>query len=129
MFTQEEKEVIQDAITKISAIPSEDIIVNSFTDKKSKCCVVGHLTRLGSKNPNDYSQDNCTDWTSENDYEGLPIRQLSVRYFENKNGFYESLAGVNNGENSLYKQETPKERSLALLQDMLKTETVEIAEA
>lgn len=131
MFTQVEKDLIQDAIDKINTIPSENIITTKFTDGESKCCVIGHLVRLGSENPENYSRINCVDWYPDT-FDGHPIRKLSERFLKSKLDIFEydcSIASVNNGECELYKQETPKERSLACLEDMLKTETVEVAEA
>jgi hypothetical protein len=129
MFTKEEKELIQDAITKISAIPSENIISQEFSDGTDKCCIVGHLNRLASENPQDYSVDNCSDTVLNQN----PIRHLSLKFL---NGVHThefwvtDLATVNNGTcQSKYPQATPKERSLACLEDMLKAETVEVVEA
>jgi hypothetical protein len=127
MFTQEEKEAIQDAITKINAIPSENIISSDFTNGKDSGCVIGHLNRLSSKNPEDFSNDNCSDsFVFQH-----PIRLLSRKFLnpDNDSPYGVDLAFVNNGELKQYSQETPKERSLACLEDMLKTETVEVAEA
>lgn len=127
MFTQEEKETIQDAITKINAIPSENFITSEFSDGIDKCCVVGHLNRLSSENPENYSIKNCSDSLNNQN----PLRILSIKFLQGvKSGFWVSdLSSVNNGKTKTYKQKTPKERSLACLEDMLKTETVEVAEA
>tara|TARA_R110000782_G_scaffold21110_4_gene56941 strand:- start:14511 stop:14852 length:342 start_codon:yes stop_codon:yes gene_type:complete len=112
MYSLVEKEVIQKAFNQISEIPSENIITSVFSNDIDKCCVIGHLQRLNSENPSDYSSLNCCDFTENR------IRVLSKQFFSDNN--FLSIATVNNGGIKAYPQETPKERSLALLADMLK---------
>ena len=47
----------------LEPIPSEDFITGGFSDEIGKCCAVGHIQRLTSDNPNDYSPINCSDKT------------------------------------------------------------------
>ncbi len=106
----------QEALKLLTNVPSKDFIIDNYTDKIGKCCAIGHLMRLKSKNPNDYSLRNC------NDGHESTIRQLSQTYLNvNKKGFNSSIASVNNSTNiDGYKQKTPKARVIALLKDMVK---------
>jgi hypothetical protein len=116
MFTLEEKEVIQDAFTKLELIPSDEFLNDKrFTNEVDKACVIGHLVRLSSDNPSDYSLENCNDR-----HESIPIRVLSVKFLGGENSHDDSIANYNNEKLGVYQQETSKERSLALLADMLK---------
>jgi hypothetical protein len=104
------------AIELLKDIPEEDFITDRFTDKQGKCCAIGHLQRLTSQNPTNYSQNNCSD-RIEGD-----IRIASNKYLtEAYNLSYESIASVNN-ENTIngYNENTPKQRVLHLLEDMVK---------
>ena len=136
MFTKSERDVIAKSLEQLKAIPTENFLTGIFTNGVDKCCAVGHLNRLNSKNPEDYSQSNCSDYNwMQSEEERLqtfnPIRGLSARFltpkYPNPNDEYSrDLSGVNNTSfGSIYKQATPKERVIACLEDMLKTEEVE----
>ena len=46
----------------LEPIPADKFITGKFSDDVGKCCGVGHLVRLKSSNPNDYSGSNCCDY-------------------------------------------------------------------
>lgn len=101
-------------------IPNEDFVMMKFTDGKNKCCVSGHLRRLNSNDPNDFSIANCND---EDDATG--IQNLAREYVRNNHKSYGGIVGVNNGGiNSqgkmLYAETEIKDRVLHLLDDMIK---------
>lgn len=118
-----------EVLALIKPIPSEQIIVGRFSDGVDKCCIIGHVTRLTSKNPSDYSDKNCSDRNRD----GLcvsPVRSLTSQYMEEKHlhsiffgevfSKYNSISEVNNGVVPEYKQPEPKDRCVAFLQDMIK---------
>lgn len=117
----------------ISPIPSEDIITNKFT-KNGKCCIIGHLSRLTSKDINDYSIVNCRDY----EFEGCEVvasegKEVVFEFARRKTAQFllgdtnakvdfnidNTLSNVNNGEVSKYNQNTPKGRIMACLDDMI----------
>ena len=104
-------------------IPKADFLTGRFTDYTGKCCAIGHLVRLKSDNPSDYDQ-NLTDgagWGSENSCEVETFARETVREFNiKKHDQYEDLAAVNNRtEVNGYTQDNPKDRVIALLNDMI----------
>jgi len=110
-----EKTVAQKTLEILSVVPSEDWITDLHTDLESKCCAIGHYVRLTSNNPDNYNSDNCVD------YNRAPIRNSSSEFLNkihNLNGI--DIAHVNNKPVAKYTQDTPKERVIALLNDMIK---------
>lgn len=120
------------------SVPKEDFIIGDFTDRKSKCCAVGHLVRLVSNNPNDYSLENC----------GLPILDIypkdedalakdpksqvaalaykkAVKFlrdagYSGHDWVLPDMAEVNNTtEINGYTEDNPKDRVIHLLDDMI----------
>ena len=116
----ENETIAQRALRLLSPIPTENFITGTFTDIVSSCCVVGHYVRLISDNPDDYSSENCRDFEKFG-YAGCDLRIASEQFLKSK-GNYGTIATVNNGndEDLPYLQNTPKERSIALLNDMIK---------
>lgn len=55
--------ICQHALRLLSNIPEKNWITGDFTDGKSKCCAIGHYTRLVS-DPSDFSFHNCSDFNS-----------------------------------------------------------------
>ena len=51
--------VLIKAEKQLKQVPSHEWIGEKYTDGKSKCCIIGHYTRLNSKNPSNYYIDNC----------------------------------------------------------------------
>jgi len=58
MNAREAKELLQ-------PIPNEDFIRSEYSDEIGKCCAIGHLIRLKSEDPSDFSIENCTDLASK----------------------------------------------------------------
>lgn len=109
-------EKINDAIYKLSKIPEDKWITSRFSNGKGCCCAVGHLERLASPDPDDYSWDNCSDRAWSGEYRN-PIREISLQYLKDVRDL-RTIATVNNLPSLLYPQRNPKLRVLALLQDM-----------
>lgn len=121
------------ALALIMDIPTEDIIIGKFTDTISKCCPIGHLQRLSSDDPTDYSLSNCADVKGFESMfggpdTGSPIRVLSHKYaasletpltYINDRHQHVDLAAINNGRVAEYQQPTPKERTVQFLTDMI----------
>lgn len=103
---------LEDFIEKFKQIPEENVIDGEFTNQVDSCCVLGHYHRLKSDNPNDYSADNCNDLIDH--VFGGELRRLGLDYDI-------ALAEINNGNWCMhtYPQKTPKQRSLAALNDLL----------
>ena len=101
-------------------IPKDEFLTGKFTDYEGKCCAIGHLVRLKSKDPNNYDQ-NLTDgkwgWACEvEDFAREKVREYNGK----KHDAYEDLAVVNNRpEVNGYTQDNPKDRVIALLNDMI----------
>lgn len=102
------------AFRLLKRVPSKDWLIDEFTDYKSKCCAIGHYTRLTSENPQDYDVSNCSDMARAG-YRWKSLRDQSELYL-----YGDSVAGVNNGRDSRYRQRTAKSRTMALLKDMMK---------
>ena len=113
-------------------IAKEDFLKDTFTNGVDKCCAVGHLVRLTSDKPSDYTHENCSD-LDFNTFLDIGVREgaedvydfartktnkfLLEKYDEDGN-----LADVNNGDFiNGYNQEEPKDRVIALLDDMIKS--------
>jgi hypothetical protein len=80
---------------------------------------MGHLTRLKSKNPDDYSLQNCADWNKE--FRSNSIRNLSDKFIYEKYGVgCTDIATVNNRPFlNDYIEDNPKDRVIHLLKDMV----------
>lgn len=102
------------ALELLSPIPDDDFIMHRFTNYKDRCCAIGHLNRLLSDNPKDYTNSPTT--TSE---EMIVFREKTMDYMINKHSSNSDIAGVNNGYDLKYNQSTPKERTITLLKDMI----------
>lgn len=108
-----EKTIAQQCLELVENIPSNQWTSHIFSDNKNKCCLHGHITRLTSKDPNNYNDTNCSDWGAYNISSKL---RNSCDLFS---GGQFSSAGVNNGIANKYQQKTPKGRSIRLLKDMI----------
>ena len=102
------------AFRLLKRVPSRDWLIDEFTDCKSKCCAIGHYTRLTSENPQDYNVSNCSDVARAG------CRYPSLRYQSELYLYGDGVAGVNNGDDLRYRQRTAKSRTMALLKDMMK---------
>lgn len=98
----------------MTPIPEDQFITNTFTDTVGRCCAIGHVIRLKSKNPNDYRYDNCSD-----DHFGS-LRSASKTYLYNTHGADKSIAAVNNHDNiNGYAEPVIKDRVIHLLNGMV----------
>ena len=103
-------------------IPKEDFIIKDFTDRLGKCCAIGHLVRLTSKDPSDYKQD-CDDWVFGENTVNHFVRDDVTNFIKKVHGARGNLATVNNNNNvNGYTQDNPKDRVMALLEDMINEE-------
>ena len=108
------------ALELIKPLKPSEFIEMAYSDGKGKCCVMGHITRLTSDNPTDYSIKNCDAMKAERLKE---LRQKANRILKDES-FYSisKLAIINNGGNSNYPQKTIKGRVVAALKDIIKAE-------
>lgn len=119
-----EQTVAQRALELFTPIPTENFISGAFSNGVDKCCGVGHWVRLNSNNPNDYGSRNCTDMLKESE-----LRKQSRKFLNTIDDRFCSLfdiADINNDSQyksntlkELYPQETPKDRCIALVNDMI----------
>lgn len=99
----------QEARRVLSLIPDYRWCTGLFHDTiTGQACALGHFNYYQEK---DYSDNK-------------PLRQASAKYLEERGIFLVDIASVNNGDicivNHFYPQETPKQRTIALLDDMIK---------
>jgi len=113
--TSTKETVAQEALRLLNAIPPSKWIKGDFSDDSSKCCAIGHYTRLKSKKPNNYSRINCHDG-----FEGK-LRKSSSDFLKEVHDINNNIAGVNN-ETSIngYTQKSVKARVIKCLKDMVK---------
>ena len=113
-------------------VPAEKFITGYFTNGKDSCCALGHLLRLTSRRKNNFSINNC-----KPNYHGtknlfnyirrarynsiLNFSQQTVSDFAiyNLNELF-TLVEINDKGNHIYSQKQPKDRVIALLDDMIK---------
>lgn len=100
-------------------IPKEDFIAELFTDGSAKCCGIGHLQRLTSGNPNDYSTKNCSDHVDK--APPSPIRELTKVFMKKQYNIKAGFENINNEPTiNGYTEDNPKDRVMHLLDDMIK---------
>ena len=106
----------EEALKLIEPIPAENFITFKYTDGESKCCVMGHLNRLTSENPNDFSFENCAV-----PFSSFKTLRDSMKKLGNSPTF---LAEVNNRDWPIKKYPQPiiKDRVIACLKDMIAAE-------
>lgn len=106
----------------LSRVPAEDFIIGQFTDQKGKCCAVGHLVRLTTGDPDDYSlQSRQWEVFESTSSEIGRFRAKVMAYLNDVHKTYASLAAVNNGYNiNGYNEDGIKDRVMHLLSDMIK---------
>lgn len=121
--------VAQEAKRLLSEVPAENFIKQNFTDGVEKCCAVGHYKRLKSGNVNDYSYENCNDFTENRlitipdgtRYIGCELRENSLKFLNEKYSLIDlTISNVNNVDSiNGYNQPEIKDRVMALLDDMV----------
>jgi len=105
--------IAQEAKRLLEPIPEDQWMINDFTDYRCKCCVIGHYERLKSGSPNNFSFENCSDAISS------ALREQSRVYFTERGYEWTDIADVNNETSHNYHQPTPKQRVMALLDNMI----------
>jgi len=99
-------------------IPQNDFLLHEFSDGDGKCCAIGHLVRLKSEDPLNYKQ-----WCGDEDESEVEnfVRKQVRKYIRETHDESACLARVNN-RNTIngYTQDSPKDRVIALLNDMIK---------
>lgn len=109
-----EKTIAQEAYDLLKDIPEENWIIGKYTDGKGACCLLGHYNRKKSVNLDDYGYVNCMDHES-------PFARKVYDFLKDIHGLINSAPDVNDFDNiNGYTQSTPKQRSMALLEDMIK---------
>ena len=97
-------------------IPQNDFLLHKFSDGHGKCCAIGHLVRLKSEDPLNYTQYLADGGEVENF-----VRKQVKKYIRETHNERACLARVNNKNNiNGYTQDNPKDRVIALLNDMIK---------
>jgi len=111
--------ILKKAKKQLGKVPSNQWHTDIFTNNNDSCCAIGHFTRLNSKDPSDFSMDNCK---PNND----TLREASNEAMQciNGNGGGHDISTVNNdiGSGSLeaYSEEEPKDRVMHFLDDAIK---------
>lgn len=120
--TKKKETVAQKAFRLLSAVPANEFITGDFTDGKGKCCSTGHYMRLISKNPNNYSIQNCKDGIGIWNCSTLRIKSIEfLNPFASPGPMWgANIATVNNKRIFKYKQKKIKSRVIALLKDMVR---------
>jgi len=117
----QKEEVKKDAayyLSLINSVGEEWYIKRVFTNTRGMCCAVGHVVRLESENPEDYSELNCSDHMNGN----TDFRDYTEKFLKEVHDMHVSVVAVNNDESYIpdkYKKEGVKERVVALLEDMI----------
>lgn len=102
-----------EALKLLQPIPEESFMEGAYTNGKDKCCVMGHLTRLTSKNPKDFSEDNCDPRHSRFEEHSKKVTGLND-YVRMNIG--QPLERVNNGWVDKFKLGSVKDRVIACLE-------------
>jgi hypothetical protein len=116
----ENETIAQKAYRLLSPIPAEQWHMNTYTDEINACCAKGHLNRLSALDPSDYSRNNCIrGWGNNRNLSGA-IKEFFKKQYNVEESF-DLLVAVNDGDSGItvYTEETPKERVLHLLTDMI----------
>lgn len=108
------------ALELLEPIPGDEFITGNFTNGIDKCCSEGHLVRLLSNNPNDYSEPNCMPTSASN---GLLwfIHQVTEFYAKQYPEVSVCMTFINDFEHSGYTEPKIKDRVIHLLKDMKKS--------
>tara|TARA_R110000796_G_scaffold134716_1_gene250500 strand:+ start:2969 stop:3319 length:351 start_codon:yes stop_codon:yes gene_type:complete len=102
----------------LEPIAKKDFLERLYTDKFSKCCGIGHLVRLTSLDPNNFSLT-CSDFMSGGRVREFVRGEVS-NFLLKAHGEIGDLSTVNNGTSiNRYTQDNPKDRIIALLDDMI----------
>lgn len=95
----------------LSDIPAEDFIAGWYSNEKDKCCAMGHIERLSSHNPKDYSSRNCMD--------NMKLRTYSNEFLLKHKKIDVNMSFVNDNVSVYYPEPEIKDRVIHLLKDMV----------
>lgn len=108
-----------EARSLLIGIPKEEFITEYFSDDIGRCCAVGHLVRLKSSDTKSYNQP-LSDGYNKEVFQF--VRGDVSNFLWEKYNQSATLATVNNQNNiNGYTQDNPKDRVIALLDDMINT--------
>ena len=114
-MTMTTETIAQEAKRLLEPIPEEQWTdEHGYSDGVSKCCALGHWNRLHSSNPNNYNTINCANGNADNQ-----MADIGDAFFNDPLFGYYKIAEVNDGVDDRYPQSTPKQRIMALLDDMI----------
>jgi hypothetical protein len=108
--------IAQKALRLLDSVPKKDWITHRLTDLESRCCALGHYSRLCG-NHFDYSLSNCRQgdalqWTSYNFFVNSLGKNLSSNMM--------NIAHINNAPGICgYNEPEIKDRVIHLLKDMV----------
>lgn len=112
-----EETIAQEAKRLLETIPEEEWIKDRYTDRHGKCCSLGHLNRLKSGDPKDYSMLN---YWEENEVPSQKLRRASAIFIHTKHGESSDISYVNNTDSvNGYNEPSIKRRVMHLLNDMI----------
>ncbi len=103
------------AIEMLTPIPKEEFTTGVFSRPSVKqCCAMGHLRRLLSKNPDNYS--------AANDF-NKKVNKLDDKvqeYTKKKHGYAYGIPSINDRDDiNGYNEDNPKDRIMHVLKEML----------
>jgi len=118
--------IAMQALSAVESIEQNDFACSIMTDCVGRCCFVGHMHRLNSKNPSNY-QFLTKDIVGANRlFKGRFLKAFYKSFEEFFQTKYHTttsvsfLMSINDMQtNPFYKQSTVKERIVALLTDMI----------
>ena len=100
----------------LEPLDHSEFIERLLTDKNGHCCSLGHLARLTSENPGDYSIGNCCGY----DYRLDDFVNITHEFIMNKYRISGSITTVNNLSSvGVYNEPLIKDRVIHLLDDMI----------
>jgi hypothetical protein len=116
--------IVKEAYNLFKDIPEEQWTTGKFSNNIDKCCAIGHWIRLHSSDPTNFSLDNCKDYTYDTFFRFKMDEIIIEKYNPTRSVDipYESFAQINNYETGHFQQKTPKQRVIALLNELLEYE-------
>jgi len=108
-------EVLMQAEGLLKEVKPSEWMTEMFSDCNSKCCALGHYSRLTSEDPSNYGMDNCIARVNI-------LRTASLVVMKEMSCEDGDIATINNGDwfDCGFKQKTPKGRTMAFLRKGIK---------
>lgn len=116
---KQEIELLKEALDLLDQVPEDEFILYRFTNKKDKCCAVGHYARLKSLDKGDYTISNCVARYLDSPFRKATSKALDQMGFP---GPLFDIAEVNNGRVLIYGHDntTIKSRVISFLNAAIK---------